>query len=39
MGKQVYRGCFVMADATAPLRRASDILVEGNFITAIAPAG
>ena len=40
MGKRVYRGCFVIADAATPLdRRAQDILVEGNFITAIEPEG
>lgn len=40
MSKRLYRGCFVMADAATALeRRAQDILVEGNFITAIAPVG
>ena len=39
MRKQVFRGCLVMADATTFSRRASDILIEGNFISAIEPAG
>jgi 5-methylthioadenosine/S-adenosylhomocysteine deaminase len=39
MGTRVYRGCFVLADAMTPVRRASDILVEGSCIGAIEPAG
>lgn len=39
MGTRVFRGCFVMADAKAPLRCARDILVQDNFIRAIEPAG
>src|SRR5690349_6985923 len=39
MRTRVYRGCFVLPDATTAVRRASDILVEGSFISAIEPTG